>query len=346
MGPEELRKLREKAADLQEEMLSHLPPAQRVCPPKRDLVEMGKALWTQSYRHSQDDGEAFGHLFWWFREMAKLKPEIVPLASAFIFLPQEQILQWWSARWADQGFPTFQLGHKYAAALMATMVRPQDVQDIRPPFKAFLIEVPKGLLSVCHTEQDKQYPIIKVAVHYNLRPDGEASWNYSALTEGPVTTWKHGLPTKVLAGEEFEGAMEDWESYSFAFELGDQDERVNALISRLIVGVCLTASSPDESKPVGKGHQKSAGQLRESPEPEVRTYVLGKPIKLDVRQAIKDYVAGGIRKSPSVQTLVRGHWKRQPHGPRSSLRKWIWREPFWRGLENAPILCRPHQIGE
>ena len=54
--------------------------------------------------------------------------------------------------------------------------------------------------------------------------------------------------------------------------------------------------------------------------------------------------SGARRSAPSVQTLVRGHWKHQPHGKGRSERKYIFVEPYWRGPEDAPITVRPHAL--
>lgn len=48
--------------------------------------------------------------------------------------------------------------------------------------------------------------------------------------------------------------------------------------------------------------------------------------------------------SPTVQFLVRGHWRQQAHGPGHSLRKPIWIEPFWKGPEEARVLLRQHRV--
>lgn len=38
----------------------------------------------------------------------------------------------------------------------------------------------------------------------------------------------------------------------------------------------------------------------------------------------------------TIRVRVQGHWKSQPYGPNNSLRKIIWREPFWRGPLDGP----------
>ena len=80
-------------------------------------------------------------------------------------------------------------------------------------------------------------------------------------------------------------------------------------------------------------------------EPQTWTFQLARDVKIDCRAAVRDYVRGLAASSPVVQSLVRGHWKRQPHGPGGTERKTIFIEPYWRGPEEAPIAVRAHRPG-
>lgn len=56
---------------------------------------------------------------------------------------------------------------------------------------------------------------------------------------------------------------------------------------------------------------------------------------------------GGIAELRRVllhRLLVRGHWRLQPHGPQSSLRKLIFIEPYWRGPEMAVEVNKPYEV--
>jgi hypothetical protein len=42
--------------------------------------------------------------------------------------------------------------------------------------------------------------------------------------------------------------------------------------------------------------------------------------------------------------IVRGHWKRQPYGPESSLRKLIFIKPYFKGPDMAELLNKPYEV--
>ena len=109
----------------------------------------------------------------------------------------------------------------------------------------------------------------------------------------------------------------------------------------------MTFRKQIEAGPPGVPGAASGGNKREKGAlPKSWNLELRRDVKVDVRKWVRDYVASG-GKSPSVQTLVRGHPKRQPYGPRAlGLRKWIHIEAFWRGPENAPVVVRGHAMAE
>ena len=43
---------------------------------------------------------------------------------------------------------------------------------------------------------------------------------------------------------------------------------------------------------------------------------------------------------PTVQWMVRGHYRMQAHGPQHALRRKQWIKPFWKGNEAALIQTR------
>ncbi len=303
------------------------------CPSTEDLVHLGQELWPATYGSYEEDSKAFEGL-------VKAAENSMYLMAA-VAIPSEQIVTTWACRWYDQGLPAVKLGHKYAAALMATSMGSDIAEYVRPPWRAWLIHLPVGLLTT--KERDKAVNINRVVVQCVRTTAGEDRYQWSALTDGYSALWSHGNTIESL----LENPVGDaWEGTCFQVK-DTEDERTSALIGRLIVGVCLGFSDPSNITPQGpKARNYPHTEVRKSKEPTVRTFMLGKQVKVDCRQAVKDYVAGTTGNKLSVQVLVRGHWKSQPHGPKQSLRKVIWREPFWRGPEDAPILVNSKKKGE
>jgi len=296
------------------------------------LIEGGKYMWEHSYRlvpedHDDPDAAAFMVL------QGKL---LGTRAYAALNIPNEQLMVLWMARWYDQGLPVVTLGHKYSAALMATSISKEVGDYVKPPWKAFLIHLPAGLLSTASLRGSTG--ITRVVVHYVQNSDGSHVWNWSAFgSTDPTTLYSYGNNLERLLSDD---QLETNDGPVF-LELTESDERVSMLIGRLIVGVCLGFSDPNNVKPQGpRARSYPHTQVRKHKEPTTRTFILGGAVKVDCRQAVREYVAGTTTHKLSVQVLVRGHWRAQVHGVKRSLRKVIWIEPFWRGPEDAPILAK------
>ena len=115
-------------------------------------------------------------------------------------------------------------------------------------------------------------------------------------------------------------------------------KRVLECVYRLVIGTELEMSDPDHVKRPPTGHRRATtGQPS-------GVHRLIREVRVDCRAAISAYVAGATRSSPSVRSLIRGHYKHVPYGPRSSLRRWQPIEPYWKGPEGAPVAVRPHRL--
>ena len=243
-------------------------------------------------------------------------------------------------RWAQCGYPEIQLPETYAAALLATGVTEDILPWVRPPFRTFLLEVPNGLL-VLDTEYGTT-PVRVILVHHD--PVSE-KWAYAAWTASPTCLWRFGVTTANLLPPSLPG-YDMTESALFPLTVTEQDERVAGLIGRLIVNTCLAMSDPSRVRPPKDwpAAGQRAGARRGGGLPRTSIFRVGKPLERDFRPAVRDYIAGRKR-GLSVQTLVAGHWKMQPHGPGFSLRELIYVEPYWRGDVDAPIHVRPIRLG-
>lgn len=216
--------------------------------------------------------------------------------------------------WLRNGFPRINLGHKHAAALMATHTPRDNVLDARAPWSAFLVDVPRGLV----TDGDHEVSLATVYVRqdrvYIEFGDGVQESN----------AWIQAVALPDLGSLRSLGPAPD-------------------MIGRLIFGVCMEMTCPTFKDRASLGPRPVKRDPRTG-EPKTWTFQLTRDVKVDVRDAVRDYVRGVTRNSPTVQTLVRGHWRRQPFGKGGTERKNIFVEPYWRGPEDAPIALRKHVV--
>ncbi len=231
----------------------------------------------------------------------------------------EYLLRLQGARlWYESAYPSVAMGHRYAAMLISTRVTPDVRAMARLPWPAVWIEIPKGLLDIPEE---------------NLTPFGVLVWEGYGGWRMWCPMGRYGMCGNVEGTETRPPARsesEEWES-SYIRE-GTPEGRVKGAVSRLIINSCLAMSDPTNIRNLPPG---SGGSLRNSKEPTSYTYQLGKPPNVDCRPALQEYLRG-TRKgaSPTVQTLVAGHWK-----PKLGERvgRPVYVEPYWRGPEDAPI---------
>lgn len=251
-----------------------------------------------------------------------------------------------AAEWAFDGFPSVVVGARYAAALCATRAPVEMLQDVQSPWPSWVLEVPDQLLTFVSAYAKEETPVRRLLVsrYRRRRASGElqenSTWDWTAYTADGTTVYRFGVDTERLLAEVVESP---YSAALFPCELTDQDDRTSALIGRLIVGVCLAMEAghvkraPKGPPPAWRRRSKKA-----APPPAGRVYVLGAPIQLDCRPSVRDYINGKRSAAPSVQHVVRGHWKNQPHGELNAHRKRIWVVPYWRGPDGAPVLLRDH----
>lgn len=277
----------------------------------------------------------------------------------------------WFGLWAHNAFPRVQMSHSFAAMLMATKISPTELPFVEAPWDAFLIEVPDGLLPVKLQGGSVSY-ITRIHVVSKLLP--------TVLTQRWWGLWESGKAIEVVRAGPIEDAVvpstkkdlenrplkrldaqfperleardlpvsdEDFDEFWEGYDRG-QEDRVSVLVGRLVTGVCtLMTEKANYTERAVKFEQTVAKHARRiGKAPESRVYTVGRPVKLDFRLAIKNYIDGTrpARGPLSVQRLVAGHHKWQPHGPGNTLRKWIFIEPYWQGNVDAPIVTRPHTL--
>lgn len=225
------------------------------------------------------------------------------------------------AAWAENGLPTIEVSHRLAASLACTSISKEAASALNLPWRCFRIHVPAGVFGDEPTN----------------------AWVLSARTGGirTVTFWgqfmdvgfENGLPD--LADCSFvDTANDDEDPGAFEFDR-EAASRKSLLLGRLILGLCAELDAPHTRDQIGD-RAKRLLEPRTGP-PKIWVTKVTRSVAFDLRPAVLRYLSGASGGTLSLQHVVRGHWKRQPHGAGRTARKWIHVEPYWRGDMNSPI---------
>ena len=141
---ERVRQLAVEQAKAAQKILKDLGPGRVLT---RDaLAQLGQEFWPRTYKGASPalkeiDYSAIDCLFQWLKQKVEDGTER-EMAEALFYtellkMPDQKIATMGAARWVDQGLPIIRLGHKHAAALMATNLSKETLEWVRPPWKAF-----------------------------------------------------------------------------------------------------------------------------------------------------------------------------------------------------------------
>jgi len=317
-----------------------------------ETASLGMRIWPETFAKTDDVIRARQFFFGAMMERG------LPITT----LETASIAAMAAAQWAHFGYPTLLTGHKLAAALMSTKAHVDSMDDIHMPWLAFRCIVPDGLL-----ELPDGTPIDRIMLSRRVaRPSGADApftrsgpmaedepwavlWSMEMYANGRKNgsrlhlyhTSLHGLLT-----EASEYAIEVDGSTTTPLDRAARAAtgRICVCAQRYVLGLLVMVQSHPKFGGSGERPVTPNSNRRDGP-PKHRTFMMGEPIDVDCRPAVRAYLVGDRAAPPSVQTWVIGHWKRQVIGIGRSGRKIIWVKPYWRGPEGAPILVRPYRIG-
>jgi len=311
----------------------------------KDLIKFGSNMHPHTYEgEGTDDKEALDRLT---NSVISGTIENADMLKLLLTLPNEQCMIMWAARWVDQGCPRFVFDSKYASLLMSTDVGKEMLDKVVFPWKAFLIDMPDNLLT-SDDDQGNSHTFSRVFVQIMTDQFGDQVLNILATAPTGIQLWRHSVPLDLLTSCQSNGAF----SWGFGQDCNTRDHRIMNLLGRLIISMCVALSDPDnfhKQMPRKKSRKRKyiSTKYPSTPLPEVQTFVIGRPTKINCRPAIIEYIEGKTRRSsPTVQFLVRGHWRYQAYGPGRAKRKLIRIDPFWKGPEDAKILARTVRMEE
>jgi hypothetical protein len=222
--------------------------------------------------------------------------------------------------------------HTFASALMCSDVQRDVLAGIERQWDAFLVIVPNGMLVADQFEFSR---VLVATYSFGARMILLTTGG-SALKLVEARTVLDEAPTlaDLLASDEADLAAES------------PAQRCMVMAKRLVAGLLLNLQHEPNFK-IKKVEARPKSKKREA-EPEHRIVTIGQPIEIDCRASVKEYIehgrAGRKHGPPTVQVMVRGHYRRQVCGVGRMERKVIWIQPFYRGPEAALIQTRGMKV--
>ena len=293
-------------------------------------------------------GPAPGERGWTMKEIERA--EGYPLGTDDTLIQLQMVF---SALWVQGGMPKIVMGHKLAARLMASKADGEVLRTrAEAPFEAYMIELPNDLLY----SDTGEIGAITVLRYELMLQDRDHGWAWLATDRAGYTIGGWGLGLEDLQShdamtESASRVPADLPRGRTMLQISDNESRLWGVIGRLIVGTNIYMASGTAERRMQKTtfHRRGTASQR----PPVRpVYKLMRDVTIDLRGDVQRYIrgeteevdAGAERRHVGVRFRVRGHYKMQPYGPRSSLRKLIHREPYWVGDEDAPVAVRSHDL--
>lgn len=225
--------------------------------------------------------------------------------------------EWWGL-----GMPRVVVSHRLAASFVFTSIAPVDVPDVIAPWSVFMLDVPTRMA------RDGAGREVASLIAFDLQEGDLRTVGGFVVPENP----DHPCSELRVADSVTQLTAQQTESESW-----------RTALSRFLAGTIAELGDHRAACEAARGTVKRDGRGA----PQTRTMVLSRAVAVDCREAVSQALGGAepTRRqghSQSVQSLVRGHWKRQACGAGLSERRWKHIEPYWRGPDDAPIAVRPH----
>lgn len=248
--------------------------------------------------------------------------------------------------WGSFGMPIFKVTEDLFASLLLTDPKNVSPDEMKFPYRVFLIRIPSGFWELESVTDKKSVPISWVWVHqYKLKDkkfEERTWWRLDAVADdGTCITYFNDKPELSLSTWL---KTKDKINSPLYTDMTKSERGVSFAMRRLLVNLCLYISEVKDVKK--KKSYKLKGKKRKKRNPEPTTFIVGSDIKIgpDLIGAARDW-SRSRQGSSNQWTIkkrftVRGHWRSQPHGKGKKLRKRIWIEPHWKGPKQGDRLPR------
>lgn len=302
---------------------------------------------------------------------------------AFAEAHTQAMMAWQTQAFRTSGRHTFRPSPGLSQQLMLTELRGIKGEDLKLPFRSIYIEVPTDLGFQCWTAAGP-WPVAGMYVTADVAKRNLADEEELVGLRLMFVSPKEGdrlshyfMPIK--QDEPLDKQLEDFTDYVQITKLSRQErnlpedddemrevaEEWRALF-RWMMNLVFYATSPAcefehiEGNAAARKLWARIDKLDRSPKNKKRKrlmaehnklqklprILLGRSIKVDRLMPQTTRESRGPGSPLTVRTLVSGHWQRYATGKGRTERVWKYRQPFWRGPEDAPVAeSTTHELG-
>ena len=301
--------------------------------------------------------EAFGHFFnevilkYDYRRM---EFERAVLSRGIVKAITNMPMYWHMlGEWGSMGMPVFELTKDVAEGFILTDAIKLSLDDIRFPFKSFMIKLPKGVLGCTRTDTGAFEDVEYINFHETLLPPQD--WlmknilDYDLMNAPHSPTWVvrmfsaggvsgSNTEQKPLSDDDYKRWLLCCHPDGVKKIIGGGKNELQTLFcaNQVVINLCMYLSTLEPKSPCLK--RSAAGSKKGKPHkgktPLAKTWVVGSPIKLDpeASMAAKDWVdachGNRTKWRRTKRSVTRGHWRNQAYGQKWSLRRPKWIHPF------------------
>lgn len=248
--------------------------------------------------------------------------------------------------WGTYGMPIFKVTEDLLASLLLTDPKNITVDEVKFPYKAFLIRIPDGFWKLESFIDGKSEKIPWVWAHEysfgNMESNIQPWWRVDAVAvDGTCITYFNYKPEGDLSDFLGLGKIIDSPLYT---GMNQFEKGISFAIRRLLVNLCLYISEVGNLK-----KQKSYKNPRKKKKTPT-TWIVGSDIRIsqNLLEASRDWArakqGGGGEWTIKKRFTVRGHWRNQPYGEGKKLKKKIWIAPHWKGPGKGEKLPRVYTV--
>ncbi len=272
---------------------------------------------------------------------------------------QESLWRGFSIHWYQSGMPVFKISDALAASMVLTDFDEISFSEAKLPFQSFMIEIDGVSPLVYGGERLDRIAVMSAKMPFE-NIDATTRFSFESARIFNVI-YLRGTTNSMEVKSNQLYITPDGESVEAMLmnTVTSKNQALREAMARIAIGISVLLNNDHEAIAGATTEIERKKRRKYKSVSGERTYteiVVGREIKisdpLDMIAVASNVSSGEVPPDGTNtwklknQILVRGHFTKQPYGPRSSLRRRQFIQPYWRGPEVGPRSTRRFTLEE